>query len=100
LQSEGGSGAVTAGDYDNDGYLDLFITSIRGGNHLLYHNLRDGIFESVKSKQSEDSAKRKEDEMFRAAQGVIGYDASFLDFDNDGFLDLLIAGESTEKEGR
>ena len=38
--------------------------------------------------------------MFSALKNVKVYDAAFLDFDNDGFLDLLIAGESSEKDGK
>src|SRR4030043_1526159 len=39
-------------------------------------------------------------EMFGSLQDVKAYDASFLDFNNDGFPDLLIAGEASEKGGR
>lgn len=90
LKSTGGSGAVAAGDYDNDGFIDLFVTSLRGGNHMLYTNLRNGNF------RKEEKSK----EIFKSLQNVIAYDASFLDFDNDGFLDLFIAGESAEKGGK
>jgi hypothetical protein len=37
--------------------------------------------------------------MFSSLKNVIAYDAAFLDFDNDGYLDLLVAGESAEKDG-
>jgi tetratricopeptide (TPR) repeat protein len=90
LKSEGGSGAITVGDYNNDGFLDLFIASVNGGNHELFRNLGIGSFEREKNTK----------EMFSAIQYVKVYDASFLDFDNDGFLDLLIAGESAEKGKR
>ncbi|HJZ40520.1 MAG TPA: CRTAC1 family protein, partial [Bacteroidales bacterium] len=90
LKSEGGSGAVTVGDYNNDGFLDLFVTALKGGGHTLYRNLRNGKF--VKEAKS--------GEMFQALADVRGFDASFIDFDNDGFLDLLIAGESTQQGGR
>jgi tetratricopeptide (TPR) repeat protein len=90
LKSEGGSNAVTVGDYDNDGFLDLFVASAKGGDHVLYRNLRNGSFEREK----------KSKEMFGALQHVKAFDASFFDFDNDGYLDLIVAGESTEKEGR
>ena len=55
-----------------------------------YRNLNNGTFERVKNSK----------EMFSAIQKVKAYDSRFLDFDNDGFLDLLISGESTEKGGR
>ena len=90
LSSEGGSGAVTVGDYNNDGYLDIFIASLTGGKSGLYRNLRNGSFEEVKNNS----------EMFNGLKNVKANDASFLDFDNDGFLDLLIAGESAEKDGK
>jgi len=90
LKSGNGSGAVTTGDYNNDGYLDLFIASLNGGNHKLYLNLRSGRFEEVKNTM----------EMFSSLRNVKAYDAIFLDFDNDGFLDLFIAGESVEKDGQ
>ncbi|MDP3003854.1 MAG: FG-GAP-like repeat-containing protein [Bacteroidales bacterium] len=90
LASEGGSGAITVGDYNNDGYLDMFITSVNGGSHELFRNLSNGSFEREKNTK----------EMFLSLKNVKAYDASFLDFDNDGFLDLFIAGESEEKDGR
>jgi len=90
LQDQQGAGAIAAGDYNNDGYLDLFIGSVNGGNHSLFRNLRNGTFEPEK----------KNSEIFRLLENVNVYDASFLDFNNDGFLDLLLAGESKEKEGR
>jgi thioredoxin-like negative regulator of GroEL len=90
LADHGGAGAIAAGDYNNDGYLDLFIASDKGGNHILYQNLRNGTFEQEK----------KSGEMFLPLKDVKIFDASFLDFNNDGFLDLLVAGEPAEKEGR
>ena len=67
------------GDYDNDGDLDLYITTAEGGN-LLYQNQGDGSFLSV-------------DEGAGAAGK--GHDAIFVDYDNDGDLDLAIAREDT-----
>jgi len=90
LKSEGGSSSVAVGDYNNDGFLDLFITSDNGGNNELFRNLKNGTFERVKNSK----------EMFSAIQKVKIYDSRFFDFDNDGFLDLMIAGEPSEKGGR
>src|SRR5437764_12443256 len=39
------AGAVAVGDYDNDGSLDLFFTSLDGSDAALYHNRGDGTFE-------------------------------------------------------
>ena len=90
LKSDGGSGAVAVGDYNNDGFLDLFITSVNGGMHQLFRNKGNGTFEPVKNSK----------EMFSALQHVKGYDAKFFDFDNDGFQDLIVAGESETKGSR
>jgi tetratricopeptide (TPR) repeat protein len=90
LKNNGGSSNVTVGDYNNDGFSDLFITSTQGSSNQLFRNLGNGIFETDMNMK----------EMFSAIQHVKTYDAAFLDFDNDGFLDLFIAGESEEKGGR
>jgi hypothetical protein len=65
------------GDYDNDGHLDLYITTASGPNRL-YHNEGDGTFEI-------------------ASEGVdasgAAHDAVFVDYDNDGDLDLAVVRE-------
>ncbi len=89
LKTAGGSTSVTTGDYNNDGFLDLFITSVNANENLLYKNLKNGGFEAVKNSS----------EMFTKLRDLKAYDASFLDFDNDGFLDIVIAGEVSVGDG-
>ncbi|HBZ22298.1 MAG TPA: hypothetical protein DEO60_14290, partial [Bacteroidales bacterium] len=90
LKGYEGAGAIAVGDYNNDGYLDLFIGSVTKGNFGLLKNLRNGTFEKEKNNA----------EMLRSLETMNVYDASFLDFNNDGYLDLFVAGESQEKNGR
>jgi enediyne biosynthesis protein E4 len=68
--------AATFADYDNDGKPDLFVTSTRGGN-VMFHNLGNGRFEDVTAK---------------VGLTHVGHSQSavFFDYDNDGFLDLLL----------
>jgi len=66
-------GAV--GDYDNDGWPDLYVTCL-GGN-VLYHNNGDGSFTDVSKKAG-------------VADGRWSAGAAFGDYDNDGFLDLMV----------
>jgi hypothetical protein len=67
-------GAV--GDYDNDGWPDLYITCL-GGN-ILYHNNGDGTFTDVTAKAG-------------VADGRWSAGAAFGDYDGDGFVDLMVA---------
>lgn len=90
LKSNGGSETVAVADYDNDGYLDLFVGAVKGSDNILYHNLRNGTFEKVS----------KSGDMFSALKNITVYDAAFLDFDNDGQMDLLVAGEPANSEER
>jgi hypothetical protein len=90
LKSNGGSMAAAVGDYNNDGFSDLFVCSINEGSSQLFRNKGNGTFEPAKNSK----------EMFSAVQKVKVYDAKFFDFDNDGFQDLILAGESVEKDGR
>lgn len=90
LKSNSGSSSVEVGDYNNDGFLDLFITSLNGENSGLYRNLGNGSFEPVINTKK----------MFAALGQVKAFDAKFFDFDNDGFLDIIIAGESKQNGGR
>ncbi len=77
------AGAVAVGDYDNDGFLDLFLTSLDGSDAALYHNRGDGTFQRD----------ARTDGLRRTLAGVVGLDAAFFDFDNDGRLDLVVVGK-------
>jgi len=90
LKSSGGSGVAAVGDYNNDGFSDLFITSVNGGKHQLFKNKGNGTFEPEKNSST----------IFASLDHVKLYDAKFFDFDNDGFQDLIVAGESEPKGGR
>ncbi len=69
----GMGGAV--GDYDNDGYQDLYVTNF--GHNVLYHNNGDGTFTDV---------------TFQAGVDDVRWStcAAWLDFDGDGWLDLFV----------
>ncbi len=66
---------VAVGDYDNDGFEDLYVTA--HGPNRLYHNNRDGTFSDVTEK---------------AGVGGAGWSASaaWVDLDADGLLDLVV----------
>jgi enediyne biosynthesis protein E4 len=75
LQGSGYGMGVAVGDYDNDGYEDLYVTAY-GGNRL-YHNNRDGTFSDVTQ---------------RAGVAGSGWStsAAWVDLDADGLLDLVV----------
>ncbi len=66
---------VAAGDYDNDGYVDLYVTNY--GHNILYHNNGNGTFTDV-----------------TASAGVASSgwptSAAFIDYDKDGLLDIAV----------
>ena len=66
---------VAVGDYDNDGYPDLYVTSY--GKNILYHNTGNGTFTDVTAKAG-------------VAGGGWSVSAGFFDYDNDGKLDLFV----------
>jgi hypothetical protein len=73
---------VVWGDYDNDGWPDLFVTNDSGWN-FLYHNKRDGTFEEVSILSGTGLGP------FGQSYGNMA--ADFADFDHDGKLDLFVA---------
>ncbi len=66
---------VATGDFDNDGFVDLYATHF--GPNVLYRNRGDGTFEDVTAKAG-------------VAAGGWSVSAGFLDYDNDGDLDLFV----------
>ena len=70
----GMGGAV--GDYNNDGWPDLYLTCL-GGN-VLYRNNGDGTFTDVTEKAG-------------VRDGRWSTGAAFADYDGDGFVDLMVA---------
>ncbi|HET9010811.1 MAG TPA: CRTAC1 family protein, partial [Gemmatimonadaceae bacterium] len=81
LRGSGGTGAVAVGDYDNDGRLDVLATSRTGGEATLWHNRGDGTF-------ARDAAS----DALKPARGTSVLAADFVDYGNDGWLDLLLVG--------
>ena len=74
IRTQGYGIGVAVGDYDNDGYPDLYITGV--GRNTLYHNNGDGTFTDVTDK---------------AGVGSSGWGSSavFFDYNHDGFPDLF-----------
>ena len=70
---------VDAGDVDNDGDDDLFVTEQTGEGHNLYINDGHGAFEDQSARSG----------LAAASLGFTGFGAAWFDYDNDGWLDLL-----------
>jgi enediyne biosynthesis protein E4 len=66
---------VAVGDYDNDGYPDLYVTGWNA--NTLYHNNGDGTFTDVTKKAGVQS-------------GGWSTSAAFVDYDRDGYLDIFV----------
>jgi len=82
LTGSGYDMAVAVGDYDNDGYPDLFVGGLHG--NTLYHNNGDGTFTDVTAKAGLDkSVDPKYGPLWTTA-------AVWVDVNNDGLLDLFV----------
>jgi len=66
------------GDYDNDGWLDLFLAHCRNFDNSLYHNNGDGTFTRITTGAI-------------VHDGGVSYGCAWADYDNDGWLDLFVA---------
>ncbi|MEE8268197.1 MAG: VCBS repeat-containing protein, partial [Gemmatimonadales bacterium] len=78
LRRTGWASAICAGDYDNDGWLDVFVTYY--GQNVLYHNRGGERFEDVTERMGLPTGGTR-----------WGSGCSFLDYDRDGLLDLFVA---------
>ena len=78
LNHNGWGQGVCIGDYDNDGFEDLFVTYY--GKNVLYHNNGDGTFADVSEKAGVAEKKTR-----------WGTGCAFVDYDRDGRLDLFVA---------
>lgn len=78
---EQGSMGVTWGDFDLDGKLDLFITNFESEPNALYKNLGDKGFVDITLASK----------IGQPSRPYVGWGTSFVDLDNDGWPDLLVA---------
>jgi len=78
LNRSGWASAVCVGDYDNDGFDDLFVTY--WGQNILYHNNGNGTFTDVTAKAG-----------FQQKGTPWGSGCTFVDYDRDGRLDLFVS---------
>ena len=76
-----GSMGVDLGDYDGDGDLDLVVAHVHHETNTLYENDGAGGFTDATERAG----------LGRPSLGLTGFGAGFLDYDNDGRLDLLVA---------
>jgi hypothetical protein len=71
------------GDYNNDGFLDLFVSNYQGTNNSLFKNNGDATFTQIVSE-------------IVATDGGFSRSASWGDINNDGFLDLVVSNGPAE----
>jgi hypothetical protein len=81
LAGTGYDTGVAIGDYDNDGYEDIFVAGVY--RNTLYHNNRDGTFTDV----TEKAGLNHPDKEFGSLWSVGG---AWVDINNDGLLDLVV----------
>ena len=79
-QSQAGMG-VDAGDFDRDGDLDLFVTNFADDYNTLYENDGAGRFTDASAAAG----------LVMDSRPLLGWSTAFVDFDNDGWLDLFVS---------
>ncbi|HUN60508.1 MAG TPA: CRTAC1 family protein [Candidatus Sulfotelmatobacter sp.] len=72
---------ISLGDYNNDGWLDLFISDFQGNSDHLWKNDGRGYFDEVSDGVG----------LTVPTRNVLSFGGGFFDYDNDGWLDLFIA---------
>jgi hypothetical protein len=82
VRGEGYSMGAAAADFDNDGWTDLYVTGVN--RNLLYHNQRDGTFADVTAGAGVSGTSASGKKLWSVG-------AAWLDYDNDGDLDLFVA---------
>src|SRR5579871_4935643 len=82
LAGTGFDSGVAIGDYDNDGYPDIFVAGVH--RNTLYHNNRNGTFSDVTDQAGISNAP---DPQFGPMWGIT---AVWVDVNNDGLLDLFV----------
>lgn len=79
-QAEAGMG-VDWGDYNRDGWLDLFVTNFSGESNTLYMNEKNGFFTDATFSAG----------LGQASLDLLGFGTRFVDLDLDGWLDIFVA---------
>jgi hypothetical protein len=72
---------ISLGDYDNDGWLDLYISDFQKSSDHLWHNDGKGFFDEVSDEAG----------ITGPTHAILSFGGGFFDYDNDGWLDLFIA---------
>ena len=81
VAGRGYSMGVAVGDFDNDGFPDIYVTGVK--ENILYHNRGDGTFEDVTEKARIGGENAHYGKMWSLS-------AAWVDVDNDGWLDLIV----------